>query len=45
MPEITKHAPGAFCWAEVATSDAPRTKAFYAEMFGWTYDDQPAGIS
>jgi predicted enzyme related to lactoylglutathione lyase len=27
----------------VATVDVPRTQAFYAKMFGWTYDDQPAG--
>jgi predicted enzyme related to lactoylglutathione lyase len=43
MPEIKNHPPGAFCWAEVGTVDAPRTKEFYAKLFGWTYDDQPAG--
>src|SRR5262249_52997184 len=35
--------PGAFCWAEVGTIDAKRTKAFYAELFGWKYEDKPAG--
>ncbi len=43
MPEIKSHTPGAFCWAEVATTDASRTKAFYSELFGWTYEDKPAG--
>jgi predicted enzyme related to lactoylglutathione lyase len=40
MPVITKHAPGAFCWAEVGTVNAARTKAFYSELFGWTYQDK-----
>jgi predicted enzyme related to lactoylglutathione lyase len=43
MPEIKEHAPGSFCWAEVATLDAKKTKAFYSELFGWTYEDKPAG--
>ncbi len=43
MPEIQPHLPGAFCWAEVATVDAPKTRAFYAELFGWQYEDRPAG--
>lgn len=43
MPEIKKHTPGSFCWAEVATLDAQKTKAFYSELFGWKYEDRPAG--
>ncbi|MSR63899.1 MAG: VOC family protein [Planctomycetes bacterium] len=43
MPEIKKHAPGAFCWAEVGTTDTKKTKAFYSELFGWKYEDRPAG--
>lgn len=43
MPPVTKHVPGAFCWAEVGTVNAAKTKAFYSELFGWTYEDQPAG--
>lgn len=43
MPEIQNHTPGAFCWAEVGTVDAKKTKAFYSELFGWTYEDRPAG--
>jgi predicted enzyme related to lactoylglutathione lyase len=43
MPEIQKHLPGSFCWAEVGTADARRAKAFYGDLFGWTFDDRPAG--
>lgn len=43
MSVVTKHVPGSFCWAEVGTVNAAKTKAFYAELFGWTYQDQPAG--
>jgi hypothetical protein len=43
MPEFKKHAPGAFCWAEVGTVKTARTKAFYSELFGWSYEDRPAG--
>jgi uncharacterized protein len=43
MPEFKKHTPGSFCWAEVGTVQTKKTKAFYAELFGWTYEDKPAG--
>jgi len=43
MPEITSHAPGSFCWAEVGTLNAKKSKAFYSELFGWQYEDRPAG--
>jgi hypothetical protein len=43
MARITRHAPGSFCWVEGGTIDLPRTKAFYAELFGWGFDDRPAG--
>lgn len=43
MPYIHSHTPGAFCWAEVGTVDTRKTKAFYSELFGWKYEDKPAG--
>ena len=43
MPEIQKHTPGSFCWAEIGAIDPDRSKAFYSELFGWTYEDRPAG--
>lgn len=35
--------PGQFSWVELATRDADAAKAFYAELFGWDYDDRPIG--
>lgn len=43
MPTFTKHAPGTFSWAELATTDAKAAKAFYGSLLGWTFDDMPAG--
>lgn len=43
MGERTSHPPGTFSWAELATSDAAAAKAFYTELFGWDYEDNPAG--
>lgn len=43
MTEVTKHAPGAFSWPELGTSDAAAAKAFYGGLFGWTSVDSPAG--
>jgi hypothetical protein len=41
MPEITKAAPGTFCWVELGTTDVPAAKKFYAGLFGWTITDVP----
>ncbi|MCU1263231.1 MAG: Glyoxalase/bleomycin resistance protein/dioxygenase, partial [Bryobacterales bacterium] len=41
MPAIESYAPGSFCWAELATSDAEAAKQFYSQMFGWTWTDSP----
>ena len=35
MPERKSHAPGSFCWPEIATKDRKRSDAFYGELFGW----------
>ena len=43
MAERTSHAPGAFSWVELVTSDAGAAKAFYTEAFGWDYRDTPIG--
>jgi len=43
MTEYTEHAPGTFCWVDLATSDAEGAKKFYSELFGWTATDEPAG--
>jgi predicted enzyme related to lactoylglutathione lyase len=43
MGERTSYPPGTFSWAELATSDAGGAKGFYARVFGWEYEDNPAG--
>ncbi len=43
MTEVTRHAPGSFSWAELATTDTKGAKAFYTALFGWSYTDGPMG--
>jgi len=43
MPSITDHAPGSFCWFELATTDHEAAKQFYSRMFGWEAADFPMG--
>jgi uncharacterized protein len=38
-----EHAPGTFCWIELATTDGPAAKKFYGELFGWEANDSPVG--
>jgi hypothetical protein len=46
MAKIESYAPGSFCWAELATTDAAAAKQFYGDMFGWTAVDNatPNGV-
>jgi predicted enzyme related to lactoylglutathione lyase len=41
MGTRTSHTPGTFSWVDLQTSDVDAAKAFYAELFGWGYDDMP----
>lgn len=34
---------GTFSWAELASTDADAAKEFYGKLFGWSYEDVPAG--
>jgi predicted enzyme related to lactoylglutathione lyase len=43
MPNIDTHAPGSFCWIELATSDQNAAKTFYTSLFGWNFNDVPTG--
>ena len=43
MPNIEKHAPGAFCWIELATTEQAAAKDFYSKIFGWSSQDFPIG--
>lgn len=43
MGERTQYAPGAFCWADLTTTDQAAAKAFYRGLFGWEAEDMPVG--
>ena len=43
MANIEKHAPGEFCWIELATTDQSAAQAFYSKIFGWSPRDMPIG--
>ncbi|MCB0964858.1 MAG: VOC family protein [Acidimicrobiales bacterium] len=40
MVSMTSYAHGVPSWTDLATPDPEASKAFYGELFGWTYDDQ-----
>jgi|SRR5882672_8273455 len=43
MPTRTSYEHGTFSWVELATTDSGAAKQFYGALFGWTFDDTPAG--
>src|SRR5262245_49129115 len=43
MATVTQHAPGTFCWPELATLDLNAAKKFYMSLFGWTANDNDMG--
>lgn len=43
MATITQHAPGTFCWPELATTDQPGARKFYAALLGWDMNDTEMG--
>jgi uncharacterized protein len=43
MTTFTKHEHGTFSWIELGTTDADAAKRFYGGLFGWQFDDMPAG--
>ena len=43
MGERTSYAPGTFSWVDLNTDDIESSKAFYADLLGWTYEDIPIG--
>ncbi|HEX6088261.1 MAG TPA: VOC family protein [Thermoanaerobaculia bacterium] len=40
---MNAHAPGTFCWIELATSDAAGARSFYTGLFGWDVNEFPMG--
>jgi len=45
--EFIPMAHGEFCWTEIASNDAEKCMAFYAEVFGWEFkkDDGAGGMA
>jgi uncharacterized protein len=41
MHTVTPHAPGTFCWPELAATDAQAAIGFYTKLFGWTVREAP----
>jgi predicted enzyme related to lactoylglutathione lyase len=41
MTMRTGFAEGELCWTDLQTRDVEASKAFYAEVFGWRYEDLP----
>jgi uncharacterized protein len=37
------YAPGTFCWVDLVVEDQNAAKAFYGELFGWSYENLPVG--
>lgn len=44
MTETQRHAPGTFCWVDLATTDPGAAKGFYTTVFGWTAEDLPTDL-
>ncbi len=41
MPEVTQHAPGMPSYIDLSTTDPAAAQSFYAELFGWEFDEEP----
>ena len=41
MPDRTSYTEGTPCWVDLQTTDQDGAKAFYGQLLGWQYDDQP----
>ena len=43
MATRTSYEPGTFSWVDLQTSDQEAAKRFYADLFGWEFEDMPVG--
>jgi predicted enzyme related to lactoylglutathione lyase len=41
MTEVTRHAPGSFCWLDLSTTDPEGARKFYSQLFNWGMADVP----
>ena len=44
MTDTLRHAPGTFCWVDLAATDLEAAKGFYTAVFGWTAMDLPTDL-
>ncbi len=44
MTDTLRHAPGTFCWVDLAATDPEAAKGFYTAVFGWTAMDLPTDL-
>lgn len=43
MTVVTNHRLGEPCWVDYLSSDVPRARAFYEQLFGWTAEESHSG--
>lgn len=43
MPTFKEHAPGTFCYCELASSDPEASQVFYGGLFGWQWRQEETG--
>ena len=43
MPAVTEYPSGSPSWADLLCKNGETAKHFYTNLFGWTFDDHPAG--
>ncbi len=43
MGERTEYKHGTHSWVDLSTDDPEAAKGFYGELFGWEFEDMPAG--
>lgn len=39
--KVTRYDPGTVCWLDLGTSDPEDARAYYTDLFGWTYEEMP----
>ena len=39
--KFERHVPGTPSWVDLSTTDQAAAKAFYGELFGWSYEEMP----
>ena len=44
MPKITEHKQGIASWFDLGTPDPEAAKAFYTDLLGWSYQDNPMEV-